>query len=279
MTEYAKAEAAAAVVAALAEMPVDAAVVLGSGLGAFAGEVEAQAVIPYDKIPHWPAASVTGHEGRVVAGLLRGRRVLVLSGRTHFYEGFALADATFGVRVLGLLRTPLIVFTNAAGGIRQDLTPGSLVVVDDHLNLTGQNPLIGENDRRFGPRFPDMSTASSPRLRELAHDAGRSLGIKTAHGVYAWVAGPSYETPAEVRCLAGAGADLVGMSTVPEVLVARHMGIEVLAISCVTNRAAGFYAGSAPSLAYTLDHDATLTVAGAAAGELAALIAAVIERL
>lgn len=272
MTYYSEVEAAAEAIRLLIPGTPDVAVVLGSGLGALAGVLETPVSLPYEGIPGWPASSTVGHEGRFMAGRVRGRTVVVLSGRAHAYEGHDLRAVTFGVRVLGRLGVRVLVLTNAAGGIRADLAVGSLVVIDDHLNLTGHNPLVGPNDDRFGPRFPDMAEAYSRRLRELADAAGRATGVGTPHGVYAWVMGPSYETPAEIRWLRGAGADLVGMSTVPEVLVARHMNIEVLAISCVTNLAAGLQSR-------LLDHREVLAVTEQAGHRLAALVAAVIERL
>jgi purine-nucleoside phosphorylase len=272
VTYYSDVEAAAEAIRPLVRGPADVAVVLGSGLGAVADALETPVSLAYERIPGWPAPSTLGHEGRLFAGRLSGRTAVMLSGRAHAYEGYDLRAITFGIRVLGRLGVRVLVLTNAAGGIRADLTVGSLVVVDDHLNLTGRNPLVGPNDDRFGPRFPDMTEPYSRRLRDGADAAGRAMGIETPHGVYAWVTGPSYETPAEIRWLRAAGADLVGMSTVPEVIVARHMNIEVLAISCVTNLASGLHSGA-------LDHRQVLAVTGAAGRRLGALVSAVIERL
>lgn len=231
-------EAAAYVRGVLGEVP-EVAVVLGSGLGDFAGRVAHARTIPYREIPNWPPSGVVGHAGTLVAGDLCGKRVAVLAGRAHFYEGHDLSRATFSIRVLGLLGVKTLILTNAAGGINTSFESGALMVIDDHINLFGTNPLIGPNDERFGPRFPDMTEAYSKRLRGLADRSAAARGIPVAHGVYAALHGPSYETPAEIRYLRAIGADAVGMSTAPETIVARHMGLEVLAVSCITNMAAG----------------------------------------
>jgi purine-nucleoside phosphorylase len=214
-------------------------VVLGSGLGDFASRVRNANTIPYIQIPHWPPSGVVGHAGMLVAGEMGSKRVAVLAGRAHYYEGHDLQRSTFSIRVLGLLGVKTIVLTNAAGGINTSFESGALMVIDDHINLFGTNPLMGPNDERFGPRFPDMTEAYSKRLRGVADKVAAERGIAVAHGVYAALHGPSYETPAEIRYLRAIGADAVGMSTAPETIVARHMGIEVLAISCITNMAAG----------------------------------------
>jgi len=214
-------------------------IVLGSGLGDLIGEIEGSTIIPYAELPGWPVPSVSGHAGRLVLGRLEGREVALLSGRVHYYEGHPMAAVTFATRVIGLLGVRHLILTNAAGGIRTSFSPGALMVVDDHLNLMGTNPLIGPNDERVGARFPDMSEVYSARLRMLADTVGAALDVDLAHGVYAAVHGPSFETPAEIRYLRTIGADAVGMSTVPEAIVARHMGLEVLALSCITNMAAG----------------------------------------
>jgi purine-nucleoside phosphorylase len=215
------------------------AVVLGSGLGGFAAELEDRVEIPYAQIPGWPCSTAVGHAGCLVIGRLGGLEVAVMAGRVHLYEGYSQAQVTFGVRVLGLFGARAMVFTNAAGGIHLSLGRGGLVLISDHINLQGSNPLLGPNDDSLGPRFPDMSEAYCPRYREIAREVARELGIRLNEGVYAAVLGPSYETPAEIRYLRAIGADLVGMSTVPEVIVANHMGIKALGISCVTNMAAG----------------------------------------
>lgn len=217
----------------------DVSIVLGSGLGDFTDRVAGVSAIDYAEIPHWPASRVIGHAGRLVLGSVRGRRVAALSGRVHFYEGHDLRTVTFATRVMGLLGVRTMILTNAAGGVNTAFEPGSLMVMDDHINLLGDNPLVGENDDRFGPRFPDMSEVYSRRLRAIADRAAASTGVRVVHGVYAALCGPSYETPAEIRYLRAIGADAVGMSTVPEAIVARHMGIDVLGISCIANMAAG----------------------------------------
>ena len=215
------------------------AVVLGSGLGGFAGELSNPVEIPYGTIPGWPVSTAVGHAGKLVFGKLDALDVAVMAGRSHLYEGYGPAQVTMGVRVLTQLGVRSIVFTNAAGGINLSYSPGSLVLISDHINLQGSNPLIGPNDDSAGPRFPDMTDAYSATARAVAREVARELGISIAEGVYAAVTGPSFETPAEIRYLRTIGADLVGMSTVPEVIVANHAGMRVLAISCVTNMAAG----------------------------------------
>jgi purine-nucleoside phosphorylase len=215
-------------------------VVLGSGLGAFADELADPISIPYSEIPGWPVSTAAGHAGKLVFGKLNHHLdVVVMAGRTHLYEGYTPAQVTFGVRVLHRLGARSAVFTNAAGGINLSYRQGALVLISDHINLQGANPLIGANDDSEGPRFPDMTEAYSAAYRAKAHQVARELKIQLDEGVYAALTGPSYETPAEIRYLRAIGADLVGMSTVPEVIVANHLGMHVLAISCVTNMAAG----------------------------------------
>jgi purine-nucleoside phosphorylase len=215
------------------------AVVLGSGLGAFADELSDPTAIPYSEIPGWPASTAAGHSGKLVFGKLGKLDVAVMAGRAHLYEGYAPAQVTMGVRVLHRLGARSVVFTNAAGGINLSYRQGALVVISDHINLQGSHPLIGLNDDSEGPRFPDMSEAYSPAFRAIAHQVAHQLNIHLEEGVYAALTGPSYETPAEIRYLRTIGADLVGMSTVPEVIVANYLGMHVLALSCVTNMAAG----------------------------------------
>jgi len=214
------------------------AVVLGSGLGDYASTVPGALAIPYADIPGWPVPTVEGHHGTLYSTDMDGS-VLILSGRAHLYEGRSLDEVVFGVRVAIAAGCETIVLTNAAGGLGEGLEPGDLVLIRDHLNLTGHNPLIGPNDTRLGPRFPDLTDLYSPALRATAHRAARAAGVRLGEGVYAWLTGPSYETPAEIRMVARLGGDLVGMSTVPEAIAARHMGAAVLAISLVTNLAAG----------------------------------------
>jgi purine-nucleoside phosphorylase len=215
------------------------AVVLGSGLGAFADELTDSTDVPYSEIPGWPKCTCVGHAGKLVFGKLGELEIAVMAGRSHLYEGYTPAQVTMGVRVLHQLGVQSIVLTNAAGGINLAFSQGALVLISDHINLQGSNPLIGLNDDSFGPRFPDMTEAYSASYRRIAHEVAAELKIELSEGVYAAVTGPSYETPAEIRYLRTIGADLVGMSTVPEAIVANHMGMRVLAISCVTNMAAG----------------------------------------
>jgi purine-nucleoside phosphorylase len=250
----------------------DVAIVLGSGLGDFTQSLQDSISISYTAIPHWPASAVIGHAGTLVVGMMGSKRVVALSGRAHFYEGHAMSVATFATRVIGLLGIRTLVLTNAAGGINLNFQPGTLMVIDDHINLMGSNPLVGPNDDRFGPRFPDMTDAYSKRLREIADQAAASSKVAVAHGVYVALHGPSYETPAEIRYLRTIGADAVGMSTVPETIVARHMGMEVLGISCITNPAAGV-------LPKPLVHDEVMEVARRVRGEFSKLLQAVIERV
>lgn len=214
-------------------------VVLGSGLGAFADELTERVEFPYSEIPGWPVSTAVGHAGKLIAGRLNGLPLVVLAGRAHLYEGNTPAQVTHGVRVLHALGVRSLVLTNAAGGINLALERGGLVLISDHINLQGSNPLVGPNDDACGPRFPDMSEAYPRCYRDIARQVAAELFIPLAEGVYAAMLGPSYETPAEIRMLRIIGADVVGMSTVPEVIVANHLGMRVLGISCVTNMAAG----------------------------------------
>jgi len=264
-------EAAAHLDGRLESVP-DVAVVLGSGLGAFADALAEPVPLPYESIPHWPASRVVGHAGRLVAGASRGRRVLALSGRVHFYEGHSLETVTFAMRVLGRLGVKTVIVTNAAGGINTQFERGALMLIEDHINLLGTNPLIGPNDTRFGRRFPDMSEVYSRRLRGLADEAAGVLGLPLEHGVYVAVTGPSYETPAEIRAFRTLGADAVGMSTVPEAIVARHMGIEVLGVSCISNMAAGI-------LPQPLTEEEVIETTGRVRAQFIALLEGVLERL
>jgi purine-nucleoside phosphorylase len=220
-------------------------IILGSGLGGFATQVKGSVTIDYAEIPNFPQSTVVGHSGKLVMGTIGGVPVAVMQGRVHAYEGYAMEQVTFPTRVLGLLGVRTLIVTNAAGGIRTDIAQGSLVAISDHINLTGMSAALGPNEPRFacakgaGERFFDMTAAYSPALRKMAHAEAERQGIPLSEGVYLAVLGPSYETPAEIRAFRTLGADLVGMSTVHEVIVARHMGIEVLGISLVTNAAAG----------------------------------------
>jgi purine-nucleoside phosphorylase len=255
----------------IGELP-DVGLVLGSGLGDFTAGMGQALAIPYGEIPHWPASAVVGHAGTLVSGTVGAKRVVALSGRAHYYEGHPMPVATFAIRVLGLLGLRTLILTNAAGGINLNFKPGTLMVIDDHINLMGTNPLVGANEDRFGPRFPDMTEAYAQRLRRLADEAALARGLTTAHGVYVAVHGPSYETPAEIRYLRTIGADAVGMSTVPETIVARHMGMDVLGISCIANPAAGV-------LPQPLVHEEVMAVARRVQGEFSSLLEAILERL
>ncbi len=215
------------------------AIILGSGLGPFAHHVEHSVGIPYTLIPHFPKPTVVGHSGLLVLGTVLGTPLAVMQGRVHYYEGYSSTEVAFPIRVLKQLGVEILIVTNAAGGIREGLQRGDLVLISDHINLTGTNPLIGRNEAKFGQRFFDMTEPYSARLRSLAHEAAKEEGFELSEGVYIGVSGPNFETPAEIRAFRTLGADLVGMSTVHEVIVARHSSIEVLGISCVTNLAAG----------------------------------------
>jgi purine-nucleoside phosphorylase len=264
-------EAADAIRARVPELPAIG-VVLGSGLGDFANALTDSVTLPYDELPHWPASRVIGHEGKLVVGKVRGRSVAALSGRCHVYEGHEMQTVTFAVRALGLLGVKTLILTNAAGGVNTGFLQGALMVIDDHVNLIGDNPLVGANEDRFGPRFPDMTEVYSSRLRRIADQAGKAMNLLLPHGVYVALLGPSYETPAEIRYLRMIGADAVGMSTVPEAIVARHMGIEVLGISCITNFAAGV-------LPQPLNHEEVLATAQRVRGQFAALLEAIITKM
>jgi purine-nucleoside phosphorylase len=248
------------------------AVVLGSGLGAFAEELSHRLEIPYGAIPDWPVSTAIGHAGQLVFGKLDGLEMAVMAGRSHLYEGYTPAQVTMGVRVLHRLGVRSIIFTNAAGGINLSYSQGALVLISDHINLLGSNPLMGPNDDSAGPRFPDMTDAYSAAYRTLAQQVAGELGIPLSEGVYAAVTGPSYETPAEIRYMRTIGADLVGMSTVPEVIVANHLGMRVLAISCVTNMAAGI-------LPQKINHEEVLETGRRVRGTLVRFLKALAPRL
>ncbi|AZV44206.1 purine nucleoside phosphorylase [Peribacillus asahii] len=213
--------------------------ILGSGLGVLAAEIEQPIVLPYQEIPNFPVSTVEGHAGKLVIGKLSGKTVVAMQGRFHFYEGYSMSQVTFPVRVMKLLGVETLIVTNAAGSVNESFTPGDLMLITDHINCMGTNPLIGSNDARFGPRFPDMSEAYNKELRSLAKQIAATQGLDLKEGVYVGNTGPAYETPAEVRMARVIGGDAVGMSTVPEVIVARHCGLKVLGISCMTNMAAG----------------------------------------
>jgi purine-nucleoside phosphorylase len=236
---YEHAFASAAFLSSQTELRPAIAVVLGSGLGGFASKLEHPVAIPFAEIPHFPQSTVPGHSGRLLIGTLDGMPVAVMQGRVHAYEGYSSDEVTFPIRVLGRFGVRGIVLTNAAGGINRSYARGDLVLISDHINFTGRNPVSGPNDERFGPRFFDMTEAYSRRFRKIAQAAAAEDGAPLQEGVYLSLLGPSFETPAEIRAFGTIGADLVGMSTVQETIVARQMNLEVLGISCVTNMAAG----------------------------------------
>ena len=236
---YARAEHAARIIRARTVAEARMAIVLGSGLGDFADEFEDAVRIPYEQIPGFAVSTVEGHAGSLIIGKVGPVPVLAMQGRVHFYEGYSLEEVTFPIRTFKLLGIKTLVLTNAAGGINVELSEGALMVISDHLNLMGVNPLRGPNDERFGPRFPDMSEVYSRELQEAVVEEARAVGIEVRRGIYAALPGPSYETPAEIHMLRTFAADAVGMSTVPEAIVARQMGMDVLGISCITNMAAG----------------------------------------
>ncbi len=236
---YERAEHASRIIRSRISVEPRIALVLGSGLGGFADDFEEAVAIPYEDIPGFVRSTAQGHAGRLVVGKVDSVPVLAMQGRVHYYEGYSLEEVTFPVRTFGLLDIKTLILTNAAGGINVQLTQGALMVISDHLNLMGVNPLRGPNDERFGPRFPDMSAVYSPELQELVVEEAKAINVEVRRGIYSALSGPSYETPAEIHLLRNLGADAVGMSTVPEAIVARHMGLEVLGISCITNMAAG----------------------------------------
>jgi len=236
---YESAARAAEFIRSRARTDVSVGIVLGSGLGAFAEDLEKPVAIPYDEIPGFAHATVEGHAGRLVIGTADGVSVAAMQGRFHFYEGYGLEDVTFPIRVLKLLGVRTLILTNAAGSLNTELSPGSLMVISDHINLMGVNPLIGPNDERFGPRFPDLTSTYEPALQTIVIEEAKAVDVEMRRGVYAALSGPSYETPAEIHMVRTLGADAVGMSTVPEAIVARHMDMQVIGISCITNLAAG----------------------------------------
>jgi len=270
--EFLRADAAANFLFKKTKLRPKIALVLGSGLGAFADEFTKAGRIPYAKIPHFPRSTAIGHAGQLVIGEVDGIAVAGMQGRVHLYEGYSAKDVAFPIRVFARMGVEAVILANAAGGIKREFTQGRLVIITDHINLQGVNPLSGPNDENFGPRFPDMSAAYDKTFRELTLAEGRRLGISLGEGVYAALAGPNYETPAEIRYLRTIGADLVGMSTVPEVIAARHGGIRVLGISCVTNAAAGI-------LDQPLNHHEVLETAERAKGQFISLLRSVIPRI
>lgn len=268
--EFERAESAAQFIFSRTTLRPGIALVLGSGLGSFADDFAAATKIPYAEIPHFPQSTAIGHAGQLVIGKVDGIAVAGMQGRVHLYEGYSAKEVSFPIRVFARMGVKAIILTNAAGGIK--FVQGRLVVIRDHINLQGANPLSGANDERFGPRFPDMTSAYDKRFREMTVGQGNRLGIGIDEGVYAALAGPSYETPAEIRYLRTIGADLVGMSTVPEVIAARHCDMRVLGISCVTNAAAGI-------LDQPLNHREVLETAARVRGDFVALLKAVLPKI
>ena len=269
---YERAEHAARTIRARLTVEPRVAIVLGSGLGGFADDFEDATRIPYNEIPGFPRSTVEGHSGRLVSGKVDNVPVLAMQGRVHYYEGYSLEEVTFPVRTFKLLGIKTLVLTNAAGGINVELTQGALMVISDHVNLMGDNPLRGPNDERFGPRFPDMSGVYSPALQELVVEEAKAMGTEVRRGIYGGLSGPSYETPAEIHLLRNLGADAVGMSTVPEAIVARHMDMEVLGISCITNMAAGI--GDEP-----IDHAEVMAIGDRVRGTFTELLRRVVGRI
>jgi purine-nucleoside phosphorylase len=288
---YSQAQAAAASIRTRTSVAPSIGVILGSGLGNFATEVESATTIAYGDIPGWPLSTVAGHSGKLVLGTIGGAPVAVMQGRVHAYEGYAMEQVTFPARVLGLLGCRTLIVTNAAGGIRANIPQGSLVAISDHINLTGTNAAMGPNEPRFalmdadgkklpaaGERFFDMSAAYSPALRRLLHAEAAKQGIPLSEGVYLAVLGPSFETPAEIRAFRTLGADLVGMSTVHEVIVARHMGMQLLGISLVTNMAAGVVAEGREE-AETIQHEDVMEIGRRVERQFTSLLTALIPQI
>jgi purine-nucleoside phosphorylase len=284
MDLFSKAEAAVSHICEKISTTPAVGIILGSGLGGFASQVADAVVIPYGEIPHFPQSTVAGHSGKLVLGTIGGIPVAVMQGRVHAYEGYGMDQVTFPTRVLGLLGVRKLIVTNAAGGIRANIPQGSLVAISDHINLTGMNAAMGPNEPRFacapgaGERFFDMSTAYSPALRKLAMAEAERQKIPLSEGVYLAVLGPSFETPAEIRAFRTLGADLVGMSTVHEVIVARHMGIEVLGVSLVTNMAAGVISAGSHT-AETIHHEDVMEIGRRVEKQFTALLVALVPQL
>lgn len=247
-------------------------IILGSGLGSLADEVQNPVIINYEDIPNFPVSTVQGHVGRIVTGLLEDNPVLILQGRFHYYEGYQMRDVTFAVRVMKLLGIDNLIVTNASGGVNTSFKPGDLMLITDHINFAGVNPLVGRNIDEFGLRFPDMTYAYSKKLLDIARESAKKIGIAVKEGVYLYFTGPSYETPAEIKMTRILGADAVGMSTVPEVIVARHSDINVLGISCIANLAAGM-------LDVPLNHQEVLTAMEGAKNNFVGLIREVLKNI
>ncbi len=265
-------EAIEVIEAAVGDVSAPLGMVLGSGLGEVADEIENARTISYDKIPHLPSSTVKGHAGRLVRGTWQGREVIMLQGRVHKYEGHSFPRVALPAQLLGAMGVDVLVLTNAAGAVNAQFTPGDLMLITDHLNLAGGNPLVGHNDSRIGPRFPDMTEVYDKKLRQTALACAAEQGIKLQQGVYVGVLGPSYETPSEIRMVRALGGDAVGMSTVPEAIAARHMGVRVLGLSCISNLGAGMGGGK-------LDHSHVAEVAGEATDRMRRLLAAIVRTL
>ncbi|MEG1823411.1 MAG: purine-nucleoside phosphorylase [Cloacibacillus sp.] len=267
-----KVNEAAAYIRKRTEIAPKAALILGSGLGRIAEQIERPEVIPYEEIPYWPRSTAPGHEGRLIFGWFRGVPVAVMQGRVHYYEGYTMPEVTFPVRVLGELGIKCLVVTNASGGINLEIPPGTVVAITDHINYMGTNPLIGVNNDHWGVRFPDMGSAYDKDYTKRVKDIAVKENIALKEGVYIAFSGPSFETPAEIKMARTLGADIVGMSTVPEVITAAHMGIKVLGLSCAANYAAGI-------TDQKLTHQDVLQVMSASAGELSRLIECFFEEV
>ena len=272
LTLYERAERAAQMIRSRVTAEVSTAIILGSGLGAFADELTDATSFKYDEIPGFARATVEGHAGRLVCGKAGNVSIAAMQGRFHFYEGYSLEEVTFPIRVLKLLGVRTLILTNAAGSLNTEFTPGSLMVISDHINLMGANPLIGQNDERFGPRFPDLTTTYEPDLQNIVIEEASAMGVVMRRGVYAALTGPSYETPAEIHMVRTLGADAVGMSTVPEAIVARHMEMQVIGISCITNLAAGV--SNRP-----VDHTQVIATGERVRGQFTELLRRVLKRL
>jgi purine-nucleoside phosphorylase len=269
---YERAEKAARMIRARVNADVSVAIVLGSGLGAFADDLTHPVAIPYEEIPGFAHATVEGHAGKLVIGNTGGVTIAAMQGRFHFYEGYSLEEVTFPIRVLKLLGVRTLVLTNAAGALNVEFSPGSLMVISDHINLLGANPLMGPNDDRFGPRFPDLTLVYAAELQNMVIEEARAMGMEMRRGIYASLSGPSYETPAEIHMVRTLGADAVGMSTVPEAIVARHMDLRVIGISCITNLAAGV--SNRP-----IDHSQVMAIGERVRGRFTELLRRVVKRL
>lgn len=269
---YERATAAAEFIRTKTDLKIETFIVLGSGLGAFADSLTDALTISYSEIPHFPKSTVVGHAGKLVVGLCQNIPVAIMAGRFHYYEGYEMSEVTFPIRVAGLLGVKNLIVTNAAGGLNNNFSPGDLMIITDHINLIGSNPLRGANDERFGVRFPDMTEAYYEPFDTIAEEEGKKIGLRMQRGVYIALAGPNYETPAEIRMLRLLGGDAVGMSTVPETIIARHMGIKVLGISCISNLAAGIKKG-------ILDHQEVLETSAIIGSKFVELLKNILPRI